>query len=478
MTDKQKKSNYAFNLDRLPTGPIRNEFAEYIFDYAKSHTFSTLKADCYNFHMLADFLSDCYPKMETLKSDDPAILEKKFTAWLFKTGKSITLKRYDTTVQHQKCCISPVIGYLRRVLRYLSSPETESFSYDSDVWKVDLIPLDLRASPIKNIEYLRFTDFSQEDMKKEIKQCCYHRLSTKSLSTVSRELYQIKSLTRFLERCFPNITSFRDFDRGILEEYLAYLYCEDKRKQNYRTELHGIKSILNTIGQLYDYQSLRGIFLSSDFEKSTSAVYRSYSEDEIKRLREGYKILDKQTARIMLLHELLGLRISDTLTIKKTDLYLDDTEPYIVIPQQKTNRSYKLLLSDEAKQLLLTSMDYTYKTYGDRTYLFVNNKDPDRPYQYSTLYYRLTAMISKLNLRDDHGNPFTAGTHLFRHTYGKRLCDMITDDATIAALLGHASVSTVNAYRRMSSKTLSEQTKQVIEQRNQKLEKYRKGWML
>ena len=59
--------------------------------------------------------------------------------------------------------------------------------------------------------------------------------------------------------------------------------------------------------------------------------------------------------------------------------------------------------------------------------------------QYSALAYRMRTMIANLNLRDDHGKLFTVGTHLFRHTYGKKLCDLLNDDATIAALLGHPS---------------------------------------
>ena len=61
--------------------------------------------------------------------------------------------------------------------------------------------------------------------------------------------------------------------------------------------------------------------------------------------------------------------------------------------------------------------------------------------------------------------------------YGKKLCDLLNDDATIAALLGHASLSSVSHYRQMSPQTLADKTKPVIDRRNDKINQFKKGWM-
>ena len=55
--------------------------------------------------------------------------------------------------------------------------------------------------------------------------------------------------------------------------------------------------------------------------------------------------------------------------------------------------------------------------------------------------------------------------------------DLLNDDATIAALLGHKSISSVAYYRQMSPKVLAESTKPVIDARNEKIKKFKKGWM-
>ena len=46
-------------------------------------------------------------------------------------------------------------------------------------------------------------------------------------------------------------------------------------------------------------------------------------------------------------------------------------------------------------------------------------------------------------LKDDHGELFGFGTHMFRHYYGVKLTEMHLDDWTIARLLGHKRLNNV-----------------------------------
>lgn len=147
------------------------------------------------------------------------------------------------------------------------------------------------------------------------------------------------------------------------------------------------------------------------------------------RLHEAYRFLDKQTARILLLHELLGLRISDTLTLKVTDIVMEP-KPHLKILQQKTGNYLKKSINNDILLLLNASIKETYETYGEQEYIFVCDKDPKSPLPYKTVYYRLQVLINTHDLKDDHGNPLTAGTHIFRRTYGKKLCDLNLDDVT------------------------------------------------
>ena len=86
------------------------------------------------------------------------------------------------------------------------------------------------------------------------------------------------------------------------------------------------------------------------------------------------------------------------------------------------------------------------------------------------------ALIHENDLRDDNGELFGVGTHLFRHTYGRKLTEMHVDDTTIAKLLGHANNSSVKYYRKMSNTALADETRDMRNSMDEILQNLIKGW--
>ena len=467
---------HAFDLQKLPNETLRTDFAAFIIDRASSLYYLSLRSEQTHFHNLAKFLSEYYPEIQHITDIPLEELEKKMKMHLMKKGQNITCsyKKADRRGGYRR--ENPNISYLKTVYAYFLPNDDAGFNKENDIWRRETIPFSLRASPIGTETQINFSRIKQAQIKAEIKEAALYHLKRLAFRTVLQEVSAINFLSEFLYKNFPEIDSLKDFDRPLLEEYLSYTYLECGRRKDYRGELSSLKSVLNITGKLFSYDNLRGIFLKTDFQKHKRTIYKSYSDAELERLHAAYKLLDKQTARLLLIHEMLGLRISDTLTLKAEDVLLSD-DPHIKIAQPKTNNSYQKKISPELAALLQASIEETRTAYGDTPYIFVAEKNPREPMKYSTLHYRLTTLIYTLDLRDDNGNLFTAGTHLFRHTYGKKLCDLLNDDATIAALLGHKSITSVAYYRQMSPKVLAKETKPVIDKRNEKIKQFKKGWM-
>ena len=72
---------------------------------------------------------------------------------------------------------------------------------------------------------------------------------------------------------------------------------------------------------------------------------------------------------------------------------------------------------------------------------------------------RIVRMIREQDIRDDNGNLFGFGSHLYRHYYGVKLTEMHLDDWTIAKLLGHNNLKNVKYYRKMSNQILADDTR-------------------
>lgn len=74
---------------------------------------------------------------------------------------------------------------------------------------------------------------------------------------------------------------------------------------------------------------------------------------------------------------------------------------------------------------------------------------------------KVLRMIYEKDIRDDSGKLFGFGTHMFRHCYGVKLTELHVDDWTIAKLLGHKGVKSVQYYRKMSNQRLADETREV-----------------
>ncbi len=157
---------------------------------------------------------------------------------------------------------------------------------------------------------------------------------------------------------------------------------------------------------------------------------------------------------------MLGTRISDTLTLRPDCLTRENGQDMIEIYQVKTKR-YKKPISKELAKLLQSSIEYTQEKFGDTEYIFVNEKEPDRPMQYMAIKTKVMSMIQEKQLKDDHGELFGFGTHMFRHYYGVKHTEMHLDDWTIARLLGHKRLNNVQHYRKMSNQRMADETREV-----------------
>lgn len=228
--------------------------------------------------------------------------------------------------------------------------------------------------------------------------------------------------------------------------------------KHFHADLNRLRCLLESIGQMCDYPNLIGLFLTRDIPQTPKAAFKTYSDEELKRLNREIVKLDEQTARLMIIHQMLGTRISDTLTLAPDCLSEKNGEIIIRIRQMKT-KPYEKPISAELAALIQMAIDYTKEKYGDTPYIFVDDKDTAHAMPYTKVQYRVTAMIYDKDLRDDNGELFGFSTHIYRHYYGVKLTEMHLDDWTIAKLLGHSSVRNVKYYRKMSNQLLADETR-------------------
>lgn len=448
-----------FDLSKLGDRWMVFQLDAFIRDRGMKLSPLSIRADLYPFNLFCDFVNEACPDLESLSDTTEEDLIKKAKKWLMKNGKNPTYKRKRTASGKIEVLDSDLITYIKRIYRYMK-PTNTRFVYESDRWYLNEIPIDIKSNPTKGVRSISFEKIPQLQIRNEIKDAVYIHLSNVTLGTVCAEMTAINRFSGYLADRYPEVESLNDVDRELLEQYLIHTYTEATGRKSYSKELCHLRSLLITAGKILENKELEHIFFRDDIGKVPAKLYKVYSDAELKRLNAAIVDGDEQIARALFIHQLLGTRISDTLTLTQDAIYNGSNgKLFIRIRQFKTGKTYQKVINDDVKNLFEKACEYTKSNYGDREYVFVNDADPNKPMQYSRIQYHIMAMVQKNNLRDDNGEPFGVGTHIWRHCYGKRLTEMHIDDVIIAKLMGHSNTSSLKNYRKIGNQMLAEETR-------------------
>ena len=341
-----------------------------------------------------------------------------------------------------------------------SQIETIVHSHEPDVEVSEIAQEYYIPAKKQDTKTLNFRGIRQPDIREEVKKAIYHHLKTEALGSIKRELSAMNKFSKYLDEKHSKISTCEEIDREIIEQFLINIKVESNGGNGIRDDLLKLRNVLETIGKIYDFPHLTKLFLKSDFPPERKAEFKSYSDSELKRLNAQIVKMEEQIARAMIIHQMLGTRISDTLTLRKDCLYKHDRQDMIIIYQPKTRR-YEKPISRELAQLIGKAVSYANEHYPESIYIFADENKPERPISYQTLQDKVLRMIYEKDIRDDSGKLFGFGTHMFRHCYGVKLTELHVDDWTIAKLLGHKGVKSVQYYRKMSNQRLADETREV-----------------
>ena len=465
--------NNFFDLDKLPDNKLREEMRGFLLERGNRLSITSVTREIPPYNLLCAFINEKEKGLQSFRDKPIKELEKKLRAWLMKKGYLITYKSTSKVYPNKKPADVSSVAFLKKLYQFLE-PADNRKEQEKDIWDIKKLGIDLRVNPIRNVKTINFLPIIQPQIREEVKTVIFMELKNIALETVMSEMTAIKRLSRFLAEQYPDIQSLAEIDREVIESYLTYLNTVAIKK-SFRTDLIYTKTILSLVGKVLGKEELDGVFYAGDIPSEVRALYRSYSDSEMIRLNTHIVQMNEQIARALIIHQMLGTRISDTLTLPPDCLYMKDNH-YIIKIQQVKSTYYEKPVSEELAKLIQKAAAYTEERYGKTQYLFVCESDPSRPYQYSMIQNQVLGMIHELDLRDDNGELFGFNTHLFRHTYGRKLTEMHLDDYTISRLLGHANTSSVKYYRKLSNKALQEETQEMRETMDLILMDIVKGW--
>lgn len=458
ISKKRMGKNPYVDLGLLPTEKMREEMRAYMIKRSQELSAEKFLAERSLYHHLCQLIQEKGKNLESFQDWDREKWIRQMKSWLLSHGFSLTFKEKGVGGK-ENIHKAPTLLYLERVIDFLNT-EPEQEETEKDIWNLEKLAMDFKEDITRPCRTINFTKIIQTGIRQELKKAVYFHLQTEAVGCVNKEMTAMRRFSKYLSENYQKLESCADLNRELFEEYLIYLKTENLKAKQFRAELTRLRAILETVGSICEYPQLKNIILNRDIPPSQRAEFKVYSDNELKRFNAFLVKADEQTARLMVIHQMLGIRISDTLTLLVNCLSEKNGETIIRIKQMKTN-VYEKGISQELAVLIRNAIEYTKKRFGETEYIFVNENNPEKPMRYGTLQARILQLIYKEDIRDDHGNLFGFGTHMYRHYYGVKLTEMHLDDWTIAKLLGHNSVKNVKYYRRMSNQILADETRNV-----------------
>ena len=471
--ERYLRSDFYYDMSKLPTQGLQNELKDFILQRSEQVAICTFFSERTRYNQLCRFLTEYAQGIQSFQERSPEEWLKLLQMWMMKEGIPLFCKSRATN-KNARRSRKGIIFYLNSVLLFFK-PKDSRPEQEKDVWELDKLNIEIRKNLIKRCHKLDFTGIVQIGIRDEVKKGIYLNLQYEAISCIRKELTAVRRMSVYLQERYPEIQTCRDINREQVEEYLIYLNTEVTETKHFHSELNRLRAVLDSVGKAYDYPNLSGLFLSRDIPPTPKSEFKTYSDAEIQRLNAALVKLDEQIARLMIIHQMLGTRISDTLTLQPDCLYEKNGETIIRIRQMKS-KAYEKPISADLAALIRKAIAYTKEKYGDTPYIFVDENDLNSPLQYNTLQRRITQLIQEEDLRDDRGQLFGFNTHMYRHYYCVKLAELHLDDWTLAKLLGHSSVRNVKYYRKMSNQVLADDTRYARDRLSQIILENLDGW--
>lgn len=444
--------NLAFETDIICSSWFREEVEAFILYKTSDLSLSTVRALVFPANVMIRFLSGLDEK-KSIALYGRSGTERKYKAYLYTNGYPITRVR-KRKYRNDSIVKSEYIAIFDDFYDWLEEINDNRAEKDKDVWDVRKLGVNIRQNPI-NPRYR--LDFSQIPIsfRDEVKNAIYLQASIRSMQTLQGEVRAAKEFFGFIGLYYPEIGGSEEINRERYEEYLIWRKTQSGASPEVmKRELSDLKTLFSFIAMFNGNKNLAELSFVQDRVRAKDKIPTVYSKSEMQRFNEALGDQEKQMIRALFIHEMVGTRISDTLTLRIDCLSEDGS--YILIKQNKTHKAYKRHISEKTKALIEKSIEYTKGLGIDTEYVFSN--EDGTPWTYSKINYHMTAMIAEKDLRMDDGSKFVFLSHQFRRSLATDMTEKGFTDRYIAHELGHSSTQTVHKYRRVRNSEIKRQT--------------------
>lgn len=276
--------------------------------------------------------------------------------------------------------------------------------------------------------------------------------------TIKSHLEHYNFFIKWLKEMHPEIKTVADLTSFTVREYIIYMQDDH---YNYKTKTNGlsvqtVNARLRFLKTFYNFLEDEKLIRDNSIDKikllkSDERKFTKLTDDELKRLFEIPNKENFPQFRDFVIMNLLydtGMRISETISIKKTDL--DFKSRKIILPSDVTKgRKERIIPVSNYTLKLLIELIAENDAHWDNRYVFLNWNGEQM--SEDTFRRNLKRYVSKAGIEKDFS------CHDFRR---QAVTDMLANGASIwavQAIVGHSQIATTKKYVHFDERTLRNQ---------------------
>lgn len=254
----------------------------------------------------------------------------------------------------------------------------------------------------------------------------------------------IKSLINFINEKKLKITP-KECNNDIIKEFL-YNTSPNVKSSSQSRRISGLKSFFNFL--MFEKKIKISPIENIESPKIGRTLPETLSIKEIEMLIESIDLTHPQGPRNKAIIETLygsGLRVSELINLKISDLYFDED---LILINGKGNKQRLVPMGNMSKKQIKIYISDHRKTkdikYRDTLFLNRNGRDISR-----VMIFNIVNELARKNNIKKKISP-----HTFRHSFATHILENGADLRTIQQMMGHENITTTEIYMHLDSKHL------------------------
>jgi len=467
---------------------IKLEMKLHIYNmiFNKHHRFYTIFDKGGRVRRVEEFINKKYPEINSVLDLDLKKAEIKWYDWIQKRKIKVIRKSYEAKIDKTYAKKTVYATTLRRIYESLFEIFDVREEWEKDKWDIkNLGKYGISYNKSNNSHTLNFKYIKNSSFRKEFKKYLKMRLKNNTLkwTTCTNYLSYMHKFFNYISEIYPSWNNLNDLSRNDILGYLDWLDKNVAKSNRIKNPMY-YKNRTLTINykylrdiHYYDFdfgptKDIKKIIRDSDKPKADRGRDRfkikEIPKKVLSQLMENFKYLNKDIQVIVLIMLETGLRISDVLELKLSDLIrieIEKEEEFAINTDiRKTMKKDRTkLISKELAEVLNLWINKVKKESTELNnpngYMFCRYKGKRKgePYLQQTVSGHLNSLANRHNITDENNKIFKFKNHAFRHTFAMNMLNDGVDIYTIKDYLDHDSTEMTMRYARQRKKMQKEQ---------------------